>query len=80
METLKKDLAPALVTVRGGAVRMTAVAELDRTTSDSMAALSAGLLAIGQDEGEGLAVALDLALPAQRMERACLPRHPWLRS
>jgi hypothetical protein len=45
---------------------MTAVADLDRTTSDSMAALSAGLRAVAPTGGEGLAVALDLALPAQR--------------
>ena len=66
METVEKDLAAGLVTVRGGAVRMTAVPELDRTTSDSMTALSAGLRAVAPSEGEGLAVALDLALPAQR--------------
>lgn len=66
METVEKDLAAGLVTVRGGTVRMTAVAELDRSTSDSMAALSAGLRAVAPNEAEGLAVALDLALPAQR--------------
>jgi tetratricopeptide (TPR) repeat protein len=66
METVEEDIAAGLVTVRGGAVRMTAVRELDRTTSDSMAALSAGLRAVGPNAAEGLAVALDLALPAQR--------------
>jgi tetratricopeptide (TPR) repeat protein len=66
METVEDDIKAGLVTVRGGAVRMTAVAELDRTTSDSMAALSAGLRAVGPNAAEGLAVALDLALPAQR--------------
>jgi tetratricopeptide (TPR) repeat protein len=66
METVEDDIAAGLVTVRGGAVRMTAVGELDRTTSDSMAALSAGLRAVGPNAAEGLAVALDLALPAQR--------------
>jgi tetratricopeptide (TPR) repeat protein len=66
METVEDDIAAGLVRVRGGAVRMTAVAELDRTTSDSMAALSAGLRAVGPNAAEGLAVALDLALPAQR--------------
>jgi len=66
METVEKDLEAGLVTVRGGTVRMTAVAELDRSTSDSMAALSAGLRAVAPNEAEGLAVALDLALPAQR--------------
>ena len=66
METVEDDIRAGLVTVRGGAVRMTAVAELDRTTSDSMAALSAGLRAVGPNAAEGLAVALDLALPAQR--------------
>ena len=67
METVEKDLADGLVTVRGGTVRMKDFrAELDRTTSDSMAALSAGLRAVAPSEGEGLAVALDLALPAQR--------------
>jgi tetratricopeptide (TPR) repeat protein len=66
METVEEDIAAGLVTVRGGAVRMTAVGELDRTTSDSMAALSAGLRAVGPNAAEGLAVALDLALPAQR--------------
>jgi hypothetical protein len=67
METVEKDLADGLVTVRGGTVRMKAFrAELDRTTSDSMAALSAGLRAVAPNEAEGLAVALDLALPAQR--------------
>jgi hypothetical protein len=67
METVGEDLAAGLVSVRGGAVRMrTAVAELDRTTSDSMSALSAGLRAVASTEAEGLAVALDLALPAQR--------------
>ena len=66
METIGEDIAAGLVTVRGGAVRMTAIEELDRTTSDSMAALSAGLRAVGPNAAEGLAVALDLALPAQR--------------
>jgi tetratricopeptide (TPR) repeat protein len=66
METLEEDIAAGLVTVRGGVVRMTAIEELDRTTSDSMAALSAGLRAVGPNAAEGLAVALDLALPAQR--------------
>jgi tetratricopeptide (TPR) repeat protein len=66
METVGEDIAAGLVTVRGGAVRMTAVEELDRTASDSMAALSAGLRAVGPSAAEGLAVALDLALPAQR--------------
>src|SRR5215813_4259217 len=51
---------------RGGAVRMRAVGDLERTTSDSMAALSAGLRAVGPNAAEGLAVALDLALPNQR--------------
>jgi hypothetical protein len=64
-ETLGRDLAERLVTVRG-TVRMKAVAELDRATKDSMAALSAGLRAVAPNEAEGLAVALDLALPAQR--------------
>src|ERR1700728_2666055 len=63
METVEKDLADGLVTVRGGTVRMKDFrAELDRTTSDSMTALPA----VAPSEGEGLAVALDLALPAQR--------------
>ena len=66
METVEEDIAAGLVTVRGGAVKMTAVDELDRTTSDSMAALSAGLRAVGPNAAEGLAMALDLALPAQR--------------
>ncbi len=66
METVEEDIAAGLVTVRGGTVRMTAVGELERTTSDSMAALSAGLRAVGPNAAEGLAVALDLALPAQR--------------
>ncbi len=66
METVQKDVEAGLVTVHGGTVRMVAVGELDRTTSDSMAALSAGLRAVAPDEAEGLAVALDLALPAQR--------------
>ena len=66
MQTVEEDIASGLVTVRSGAVRMTAVADLDRTTSDSMAALSAGLRAVAPTGGEGLAVALDLALPAQR--------------
>ena len=66
MQTVEEDIAAGLVTVRSGAVRMTAVADLDRTTSDSMAALSAGLRAVAPTGGEGLAVALDLALPAQR--------------
>src|SRR5215470_8317916 len=46
METVQDDIEAGLVRV-SGAVRMTAVAELDRTTSDSMAALSAGLRAVG---------------------------------
>ncbi len=71
METVEEDIAAGLVTVRGGAVRMTAVEELDRTTSDSMAALSAGLRAVGPNAAEGLAVALDLALPAQRGWSVC---------
>jgi len=66
MQTVEEDIAAGLVTVRSGAVRMTAVADLDRTTSDSMAALSAGLRAVAPTGGEGLAVALDLALPSQR--------------
>jgi tetratricopeptide (TPR) repeat protein len=66
METVDKDIKAGLVTVRSGPVRITALAELDRTTSDSMAALSAGLRAVAPDAAEGLAVALDLALPAQR--------------
>jgi tetratricopeptide (TPR) repeat protein len=67
METVEKDLADGLMTFRGGTVRMkTFRAELDRTTSDSTAALSAGLRAVASNEAEGLAVALDLALPAQR--------------
>jgi len=66
METVEEDIQAGLVTVRGGAVRVTAVGDLDRTTSDSMAALSAGLRAVGPNAAEGLAVALDLALPAQR--------------
>ena len=71
METVEKDIAAGLVTVRAGAVKMTAVEELDRTTSDSMAALSAGLRAVGPNVAEGLAVALDLALPAQRGWSVC---------
>jgi tetratricopeptide (TPR) repeat protein len=80
MATVVEDLTAGLVTVRGGTVRMAAVAKLDRTardseaalsaldrtTSDSKAALSAGLRAVAPNEAEGLAVALDLALPAQR--------------
>jgi hypothetical protein len=80
METVAKDVAAGLVTVRGGSIRMAAVAQLNRTTSDSKAtlsalgrttsdskdALSAGLRAVAPNEAEGLAVALDLALPAQR--------------
>jgi tetratricopeptide (TPR) repeat protein len=71
METVEEDIAAGLVAVRGGAVKMTAVEELDRTTSDSMAALSAGLRAVGPNAAEGLAVALDLALPAQRGWSVC---------
>jgi len=71
METVEEDIAAGLVTVRGGAVKMTAVEDLDRTTSDSMAALSAGLRAVGPNAAEGLAVALDLALPAQRGWSVC---------
>jgi hypothetical protein len=80
METVAKDVAAGLVTIRGGTVRKTAFAELGRTTldmkatlsalgrttSDSKAALSAGLRAVAPNEAEGLAVALDLALPGQR--------------
>src|SRR5215813_4501988 len=40
METVEEDIRAGLVTVRGGAVRMRAVGDLERTTSDSMAALS----------------------------------------
>lgn len=70
-ETVEADIAAGLAAFRGGAVKMTAVAELDRTTSDSMAALSAGLRAVGPNVAEGLAVALDLALPAQRGWSVC---------
>lgn len=71
METVEEDIASGLAAFRGGAVKMTAVEELDRTTSDSMAALSAGLRAVGPNAAEGLAVALDLALPAQRGWSVC---------
>jgi tetratricopeptide (TPR) repeat protein len=70
-ETVGADIADGLAAFRGGAVEMTAVAELDHTTSDSMAALSAGLRAVGPNVAEGLAVALDLALPAQRGWSVC---------
>src|SRR5258708_7734793 len=66
METVEEDIAAGLVTVRGGTVRMTAVGELGRTTSDSMAALSAGLRPVRPNAAEGPAVARELALATQR--------------
>jgi hypothetical protein len=65
METLEEDGRAGLVTVHG-AITMRAVEELDRTTQDSMSLLSAGLRAVGPKEAEGLAAALELAIPTQR--------------
>lgn len=66
METLDDDIAAGLVTVHGATTMKTTVEDLDRTTQDSMSSLSAGLRAVGPKEAEGLAAALELAIPAQR--------------
>ena len=66
METLEEDIAAGLVTVHGVTTLKTTVAELDRTTADSMSTLSASLRAIAPKEAEGLASALEFAIPAQR--------------
>ena len=66
METLEEDIAAGLVTVHGATTLKTTVAELDRTTADSMSTLSASLRAVAPKEAEGLASALEFAIPAQR--------------
>ncbi|MGZ6375703.1 MAG: hypothetical protein ACXWPI_13425 [Ktedonobacterales bacterium] len=66
METLEQDIKDGLMTIHGVITMNATIEQLDRTTQDSMSAILAGLRAVGPKESEGLAVALQLAIPAQR--------------
>jgi hypothetical protein len=66
IDTLEEDIQARLVTVHGAAMMQMIVADLVHTTGNSISALQAGLRAVGPKEAEGLAAALELAMPAQR--------------
>jgi tetratricopeptide (TPR) repeat protein len=66
LKTLKQDIDDGLLRAHGHVQMRTIAAELRSSTEDSLAALTAGVRAVGPAQAEGLVAALGALLPSQR--------------
>ena len=66
LTTLKQDIDDGLLRAHGHVQIQTIAAELRSSTEDSLAALAAGVRAVGPAQAEGLVAALGTLLPSQR--------------
>jgi hypothetical protein len=66
LKTLKQDIDDGLLRAHGHVQMRMIAAELRSSTEDSLAALAAGVRAVGPAQAEGLVAALGALLPSQR--------------